>query len=208
MERWRGCCGSWCWDEELTHLWVPTPYTLSPSLLLTRDTPGLTAPMSALPFKCVFPLSHGNHQFSFTFSDPLKLWFNPTFFDYLYAFHELLILLLTWNLFCGIQHNWNMGAQGSISAAAVYVSLWWGGSVILPYLFFMMSSVQCKVSKIRNNPSLGICFDAKWNLPFLKTTSFGSISEIGCPLLVVSVTPLFTAHSHLLPLCWTCQSFW
>lgn len=73
---------------------------------------------------------------------------------------------------------------------------------------FLMSSVQCKVSKIRNNPSLGICFDAKWNLPFLKTTSFGSISEIGCPLLVVSVTPLFTAHSHLLPLCWTCQSFW
>lgn len=74
-------------------------------------------------------------------------------------------------------------------------------------IFISFDDVCAVVSKIRNNPFIGICFDAKWNLPFLKSISFGSISEIGCPLLVAAMTPLFTAHSHLLPLFWTCSHF-
>lgn len=125
-------------------------YTLSPPLLLTRDTPGLTAPMLALPLKCIFFTVTWQPSVFTHLIWPIKnvvpshfLWL------YLHAFHKFLTLLLTWNLFHGIEHSCDVGAQGSISAPGIYISLWWGVPVILPYLFCVMTSVQCKVSKIR-----------------------------------------------------------
>lgn len=78
-------------------------------------------------------------------------------------------------------------------------------------ILFISSDHFCAVvAKIRNNHFSGICFDAEWNLPFLKSLWFfflihsrNRISFDGS-----CYNPTIHCHSHLPPLCWTCQTFW
>lgn len=143
MERCCGCCGSSFWGEELTHLWVPTPYTWAPHCYSPQTLQKYT-------FKCIFfTVTWQKSVFTHLFWSVKNVVPSHFLWLYLHAFHWFSALLLTWNLFCGIEHNWDVGAQGSISAAGVYVSLRCDVSVTLPYLFCVMTPMQCKVSKIR-----------------------------------------------------------
>lgn len=82
-----------------------------------------------------------------------------------------------------------------------------GASISLPGVFPVITFVQWSLlCKIRTFFRHLFWYWVKFLIPWV--CSFWSISGIGCPLPVAALTPPFTSHSHLPPLCWDYQSFW